>query len=98
MASHLPIIKERIIALNYEKKVKTTNFYTVFYGLLGFIDGVVHKWFRSGMAYSLRSEIPVILEVIFNGFVGKEGRQKQFLPAQTEANIQLTKKRPALKV
>jgi AcrR family transcriptional regulator len=98
MISHLPIIKERIIALNYEKKLKTTNFHTVFYGLLGFIDGVVHKWFRSGMAYSLRSEIPVILEVIFNGFVGKEGMQKQFLPTQAEANIQLIKKRPALKV
>ncbi len=99
MASHLPILRERIIALNYEKKLKTTNFYTVFYGVLGFIDGVVHKWFRGGMAYSLRSEIPVILEVIFNGFVGKEGVQKQFLPVQTETKVQyINKKRPVLKV
>jgi hypothetical protein len=66
---------------------------------LGFIDGVVHKWFRGGMAYSLRSEIPVILEVIFNGFVGKEGVQKQFLPVQTETKVQyINKKRPVLKV
>ena len=75
MASHLHRMKERIVALDHEKKLKPTNFYTVFYGILGFIDGVVHKWFRSGMAYSLRSEIPVILEVIFNGFVGEKWRE-----------------------
>ena len=51
--THLPLIKERIIALNKDRKVKTTSFYTVYYGILGFIDGVAHKWFRNGMSYPL---------------------------------------------
>ncbi len=42
------MFKERILSLNKEKKVKTTNFYTVFYGIMGFMDGVAHKWFRRG--------------------------------------------------
>jgi AcrR family transcriptional regulator len=98
VVSHLPMIKERIMALSGEKKLKITNFYTVFYGVLGFIDGVTHKWFRSGMAYSLRSEIPVILEVIFNGFVGEKGMHRQFLPLSIEEKNYNLKKRPALKV
>ena len=69
--TQFPMFKERIVSLNQEKKIKTTNFYTVHYGILGFIDGVVHKWFRRGMDYPLSDEIPVILEVLFNGFVGE---------------------------
>jgi len=69
--TRLPLFKERILALNMENKLKTTNFYTVFYGILGFIDGVVHKWLRQGMDYPLSDEIPLILEVLFNGFVGE---------------------------
>ncbi len=76
---HLPMFKERILALNREKRVKTTNFYTVFYGIMGFIDGVVQKWFRRGMNYPLRDEIPVILEVLFNGFVGETKTNRSFI-------------------
>jgi AcrR family transcriptional regulator len=78
LISHLPMLKERIVAMNKEKKLKTTNFYTVFYGVLGFIDGVVHKWFRSGRDYELKEEIPVILEVLFNGFVGETATKERF--------------------
>jgi AcrR family transcriptional regulator len=81
--TRLPLFKERIIALNMEKKLKTTNFYTVFYGILGFIDGVVHKWFRQGMDYPLSEEIPLILEVLFNGFVGEtKSGMRFFLPPE----------------
>lgn len=76
--NHLPMLKERIIALNREKQIKTTNFYTVFYGILGFVDGVVHKWYRNNMSYPLRDELPVILEVIFNGFVGESKTGRHF--------------------
>lgn len=68
--SSMPMIKERIVAMNKEGKLKTMSFHTVAYGMLGFIDGVALKWFRSGMDYSLRDEAPVILEVLFNGFAG----------------------------
>jgi hypothetical protein len=76
---HLPMFKERILALNREKRVKTTNFYTVFYGIMGFIDGVAQKWFRRGMDYPLKDEIPVILEVLFNGFVGETKTNRSFI-------------------
>jgi len=70
--SSLPNIKEQIVELSAQKKIKTKNFYTVFYGILGFIDGVTHRWFMKGMSYSLKDEIPLILEVLFNGFFGEE--------------------------
>lgn len=76
--NHLPMLKERIISLNREKQLKTTNFYTVFYGILGFVDGVVQKWYRHNMSYPLRDELPIILEVIFNGFVGETKTGKHF--------------------
>ena len=79
IVDNLPMFKERILSLNREKKVKTTNFYTVFYGIMGFIDGVVHKWFRRGMDYPLRDEIPIILEVLFNGFVGETKTNRSFI-------------------
>jgi len=83
IVSNLPMIKERIVSLNLDGKLKTTNFYTVFYGILGFIDGVVHKWLRSGMDYSLRDDIPIILEVLFNGFVGeKTSGSRFFIPPE----------------
>jgi AcrR family transcriptional regulator len=83
--SQFPMIKERIVALNRDGDLKTTGFYTVFYGLMGFIDGVVHRWFRSEMAYPLRDEVPVILEVLFNGFVGEKAGGKRFFVPPEEA-------------
>lgn len=77
IASNLPMFKERIVALNRERKLKTLNFYSAFYGILGYIDGVVAKWLRSGKEYDLKDEATEILEVIFRGIVddgAKKGR------------------------
>ncbi len=76
--SQLPMLKERVVALNEKGRLKTTSFYTTFYGILGFVDGVFHKWLRSGREYPLRDELPVILEVLFNGFVGEKTSGKRF--------------------
>ncbi|HOD14659.1 MAG TPA: TetR/AcrR family transcriptional regulator [Spirochaetota bacterium] len=84
--TQFPMFKDSIVAMNREKRLKTTNFYTVFYGALGLIDGVVHKWFRQGMNYPLSDEIPVILEVIFNGFVGESQTGEHFYPALEDKN------------
>jgi AcrR family transcriptional regulator len=78
MARHLPMLKERVVALNLEQRLKTTDFYTVFYGILGFMDGVAQKWFISGMSYPLKDEIPLVLEVLFNGFVGENTTRTYF--------------------
>ncbi len=84
LISDFPMIKERVAAMDSGGALKTTSFHTVAYGALGFIDGVVRKWFRSDMDYPLRDELPVILEVLFNGFV-REGarRQTYFVPPET---------------
>ena len=79
IVSHLPMFKERVVSLNRENRLKTTSFYTTFYGILGFIDGVAQKWFRCQMDYPLRDEIPVILEVLFNGFVGEQETRRPFI-------------------
>lgn len=76
--THLPMFKERVVAFNIAKKIKTTSFYSVFYGILGFIDGIVYKWTRNSMNYSLQDEIPIILEVLFNGFIGENFTKKKF--------------------
>ncbi len=84
IVSHLPMLKERIVALNREHRLKTTSFYPTFYGALGFIDGVAQRWFRCQMDYPLTDEIPVILEVLLNGFVGERNSNTSYF-SSTEA-------------
>jgi AcrR family transcriptional regulator len=81
IVSHLPMLKERIVALNREHRLKTTSFYPTFYGALGFIDGVAQRWFRCQMEYPLTDEIPVILEVLLNGFVGERNSNTSYFPS-----------------
>ncbi len=69
LTSNLPMFKERIVSQNLQNRLKTINFYTVFYGILGYIDGVIIKWMRSGHDYNLSDEIPEIIDVLFSGFV-----------------------------
>ncbi len=66
-----PMLKERLLALNNDGKIKIADFYSVFYGILGFIDGVVHKWFKQEQSYPLSDEIPLIVDVLFHGFTGE---------------------------
>ncbi len=86
LIADLPMIKERVAAMDTGGVLKTVSFHTVAYGMLGFIDGVVRKWFRSGMDYPLRDDIPIVLEVLFNGFV-RDGarRQTYFVPPESPA-------------
>jgi TetR/AcrR family fatty acid metabolism transcriptional regulator len=81
LIANLPMLKEHFASMNRQRTLKLTSFHTVAYGMLGFIDGVVHRWFRSGMDYPLRDEIPIIAEVLFNGFVGERGDRKVFFVA-----------------
>jgi len=70
IVSHLHIIKSRILILIRAGSLKSTDFYTVFYGIFGFIDGVIQKWIRRNCDYPLVDELPIIIEVLFYGFVG----------------------------
>ena len=81
MSDNLPMFKERVVALNRENKLKHTSFYTVFYGIMGFMEGVVQKWLGCDMDYPLTDEIPIILETVFNGFVGEKASKKKYFIA-----------------
>ncbi|TAL38995.1 MAG: TetR/AcrR family transcriptional regulator [Spirochaetes bacterium] len=77
ITANLPMFKERIVALNKENKLKTINFYTVFYGILGYIDGIVVKWLKDERAYDLTGKSLEILDVIFTGILtGDNGAGK----------------------
>lgn len=90
LISQFPMTKERVVSMNRGGELKTTSFHTVAYGTLGFIDGVAHKWFRSGMDYPLRDEIPIILEVLFNGFVEDRRGGETFAEREEKASVLLT--------
>jgi hypothetical protein len=45
------------------------NYFTVFYGIIGFLNGVIQKWLHEGAEGSLLSEIDTVKEVLFYGFV-----------------------------
>ncbi len=49
------------------------NYFTVFYGIIGFLNGVIQKWLVDGTEGSLLDEIDTIKEVLFYGFVVQPG-------------------------
>ena len=69
---NIPVMKHKITEGAQQGKIKFTNFFTVYYGFMGFLDGVIHKWLRSNCSYSLVSEVPIILENLFYGLVTEE--------------------------
>ena len=75
IVSHLPMLKERILSLNREKKLKTINFYTALYGIFGFIDGAVLRWVRENMSYDLLDETQEIIEALFYGLFNEKGNE-----------------------
>lgn len=78
---HIPLIKDRIVdeAHKGARIKKLNNFYTVYYGYMGFIEGVIQKWVRNECRYPLTSELDTIMEVLLYGFVEK------FPSAKTDA-------------
>ncbi|MEW6441270.1 MAG: TetR/AcrR family transcriptional regulator [bacterium] len=77
---HAPGMKHKIVEAAQQGKIKFTSFFTVYYGVMGFLDGVIHKWLRSNCSYSLVNEIPVILETLFYGMVTDEYASKHRVP------------------
>ena len=77
---HAPVMKHKIVEAAQEGKIKFTSFFTVYYGVMGFLDGVIHKWIRSNCSYSLTNEVPVILENLLYGLVTEEYAKKHRVP------------------
>jgi len=68
----VPLLKRKIYLAARDGLLKQMDFHTVFYGVMGFIDGVMQKWLASNGRYSLVDEIPTVLQIIFYGFVNTE--------------------------
>lgn len=65
----VPLLKRKIFQAVKTGHLKQMDFHTVFYGVMGFIDGVMQKWLASDDDYSLVDEVPTVIETIFYGFV-----------------------------
>jgi len=70
-----PLLKKKIYAASQQGVLKDVDFQTVFYGVMGFIHGVIQKWLARDCSYSLVEELPAVTEVLFYGFVKTERQQ-----------------------
>jgi len=70
----VPMIREKVLQGAKEGILKPLDdFYTVFYGLVGFVDGVIMKWFYNHCQGNLVDELDTIIEVLLYGFA-RNGR------------------------
>jgi AcrR family transcriptional regulator len=65
----IPALKLKIYEATQQGMLKEVDFQTVFYGVMGFIHGVIQKWLAHDCSYSLVNELPTVTEVLFYGFV-----------------------------
>lgn len=65
----LPGLKRRCWKASRNGRLKQMNYFTVFFGIIGFLNGVIQKWLHEGGNRSLLSEIDTVKEVLFYGIV-----------------------------
>ena len=69
-----PHLKRKIYEATQRGALKDVDFQTVFYGVMGFVHGVIQKWLVRECSYSLVEELPGVVEVLFYGFVRQAER------------------------
>ena len=74
------MLKRKILQATKSGLLKQMDFHTVFYGVMGFIDGIMQKWLASDGEYSLVDDVPTVIETVFYGFVNPE------LPGESAGN------------
>jgi len=65
----LPGLKRKCWQASRLGRLKQMNYFTVFYGIIGFLNGVIQKWLHEGGEGSLLDDIETVKEVLFFGFV-----------------------------
>ena len=63
------VLRKKVFEAGQKGVLKPLDFETVFYGVMGFIHGIIQKWLAHDCRYSLADEVPSVLEVLFYGFV-----------------------------
>ncbi len=71
----VPLLKRKIAEGKQQHILKDVDFQTVFYGVMGFIHGVIQKWLAHDCAYSLMDDLPTVEQVLFFGFVQPQRKQ-----------------------
>jgi AcrR family transcriptional regulator len=64
----LPGLKRRCWKASRAGSLKQMNYFTVFYGIIGFLNGVIQKWLMEGAECSLLDDVDTVREVLFYGF------------------------------
>ena len=67
----LPGLKRRCWKASRTGRLKQMNYFTVFFGIIGFLNGIIQKWLHDGAEGSLLNEIDTVKEVLFYGFVDR---------------------------
>ncbi len=93
---YMPVMKHKITEAAEQGKIKSTSFFTVYYGIMGFLDGVIHKWLHANCSYPLVGEVPIILENLFYGIVTEEYAKNHREYYVESVNLSSTKKRKKL--
>lgn len=65
----LPGLKRSCWKAARSGRLKQMNYFTVFFGIVGFLNGVIQKWLHEGAEGSLLSEAEAVKEVLFYGIV-----------------------------
>lgn len=65
----LPGLKRRCWKASRSGRLKQMNYFTVFFGIIGFLNGIIQKWLHDGGEGSLLAEIDTVREVLFYGIV-----------------------------
>lgn len=79
----IPLLKRKIYGASQQGVLKDIDFQTVFYGVMGFVHGVIQKWLVSDCSYPLVDEVPAVMEVLFYGFV-KDSKVNEIKQKTTE--------------
>jgi AcrR family transcriptional regulator len=76
-----PGLKRACWKASRDGKLKQLNYFTVFFGIVGFLNGVIQKWLHEGGQGSLVDEVDTIKEVLFYGFALPPGQEAR--PSKT---------------
>ncbi len=69
----LPGLKRRCWKASRTGQLKQMNYFTVFFGIIGFLNGIIQKWLHDGGEGSLLDEVETVTEVLFYGIVAADG-------------------------
>ena len=72
-----PGLKRACWKASRQGQLKQLNYFTVFFGIVGFLNGVIQKWLHDCGSGSLLDEVDTVKEVLFHGFAVSSEREAE---------------------